>query len=164
MAFQKLSSEILREHKGKSFPGISTAFIYHDGKGNILLAKRSENARDENGRWDAGGGGLKFGQSIEENLLREIKEEYNFTPKSIEFLGYSDAFRTGSDGVPTHWLALYFAALVDPDEFNINEPDMVSDAGWFTLDTLPKPMHSMFPAFMEKHGDALRKSMNKSVK
>jgi len=161
MAFKKLSPEILRAHKGKSFVGVSTAFICYDGSGKILLSKRSKNTRDEHGNWDAGGGGLKWGEAAEENLLREIKEEYNFTPLKIEFLGYMDAFRIGADGEPTHWLALYFAVLVDPKQLKINEPDMVDDYGWFSLDDLPKPMHTMFAPFMEKHGKMLRSIISK---
>jgi ADP-ribose pyrophosphatase YjhB (NUDIX family) len=46
------------------------------------------NCRDEQGMWDGGGGGLKFGEKIEDAVVREIKEEYCATPKKIEFLGY----------------------------------------------------------------------------
>jgi len=72
--FKKLTPEELRKHKGVSFTGITTVFLCHDGKGNLLLGKRSKNTRDEHGRWDVGAGGLKHGQTVEENLKREIKE------------------------------------------------------------------------------------------
>ncbi|CAN5397715.1 hypothetical protein BH10PAT3_BH10PAT3_4470 [soil metagenome] len=160
MAFKKMTAEELREHKGKSFTGISTAFICYDN-GKILLAKRSNNTRDEHGNWDAGAGGLKFGQSLEENLRREVKEEYNFIPRKIEFLGYIDAFRTAPDGDPTHWLAVYFAVKVNTAELKINEPDLVDEYGWFALDSLPAPMHSQFPAFIDKFGSRLQKIIDK---
>ena len=153
---KKLSAEELRAHKGVSFPGVTTAFICHDGKGKIFLAKRSKNTRDEHGRWDAGGGGLKHGQSLEENLRREIHEEYAAEAQKIDFLGYHDAFRVNQQGQQTHWLAMYFAVLVDPQQVKINEPEMVDDSGWFSLETLPQPMHSQFPAFYEKFGKQLQ--------
>lgn len=155
MSFKKLSPEELRKHKGISFTGITTVFFCHDGKGNIFLAKRSKNTRDEHGRWDPGGGGLKHGQSLEQNLHRELKEEYNATPISTEFIGYFDAFRTSPEGKPTHWLAMCFAVQVDSKEIKINEPDMFDDYGWFSLDDLPKPLHSQFDVFMKKHGKKL---------
>ena len=159
MSFKKLSSEELRKHKGVSFTGITTVFLCHDGRGKLLLGKRSKNARDEHGRWDPGGGGLKHGQSVEESLKREVLEEYAATPKRIDFIGYFDAFRNSSDGHPTHWLAMCFAVLVDPKQVKINEPDMLDAIGWFTLDDLPSPMHSQFQVFFEKYGDKLRKYM-----
>ncbi len=157
MAIKKLSTQTLRRHKGISFPGITTAFICHDGQGKIFLAKRSKNTRDEQGRWDAGGGGLKQGHSLEDNLRREVKEEYGADSLKIDFLGYHDAFRQNDNGQPTHWLAMYFAVLVDPSQVKINEPEMIDEADWFTLDQLPEPMHSQFPAFYKKFGKQLRK-------
>lgn len=147
---QKLSPDILREHKGISFTGITTCFFCHDGKGKFFLAKRSKNARDEQGTWEIGGGGLKWGLTAEENMRREVKEEYNGEVLESVFLGYRDVLRTLPDGTQTHWLGLDFAALVDPAQIKINEPDMFDDAGWFTLDNLPAPLHSQQIPFFEK--------------
>src|SRR5690606_8703098 len=119
-------------------------FVCHDGNGKIFLTKRSKNTRDEHDRWDPGGGGLKHCQAIEENLLREVKEEYGVTPLDYEFIGYFDAFRQTPDGLPTHWLAMIFALHVDPKKVKIMEPENVVDQGWFTLDNLPSPLHSQF--------------------
>ena len=69
--------------KGVDYPGVTVVFLCHDGKGNYLLGKRSKNCRDEQGRWDSGGGGLDLGSSVEETLKREIKEEY--CTKVLEF-------------------------------------------------------------------------------
>ncbi len=62
--------------KGADFTGVAIVFFCHHGKGNFIMAKRSQNARDEQGKWDIGGGGLDFGISVEETLKKEIKEEY----------------------------------------------------------------------------------------
>lgn len=156
MSFQKLTSEELRKHKGISFTGITTVFFCHDGKGNLFLTRRSKNTRDEHGRWDPGGGGLKHGQSVEESLKREVLEEYNAVPLRTDFIGYFDAFRETSDGLPTHWLAMCFAVLVDPKQVRVNEPEMVDDSGWFSLDALPEPLHSQFGIFLSKHGETLK--------
>ncbi|MEO8863143.1 MAG: NUDIX domain-containing protein [Candidatus Saccharimonadales bacterium] len=161
MTFVKLSPKQLREHKGKSFVGITVAFLCHDGKGNLLLSKRSQNARDERGRWDNGGGGLKHGEAVEAGLRREVKEEYSVEPISTEFINYFDVFRTDDDAQPTHWLAMCFAVLVDSSKVKIGEPDMIDELGWFTLDKLPSPMHSQFDVFMNLHGDNLRQILSR---
>lgn len=155
MTFQKMQPEDIRAHKGVSFPGVTTSFFCHDGNGKLFFAKRSKKARDEHGRWDCGGGGLKHGSTLLKNVEREIKEEYDVTPKRIDFIGYRDAFRT-QNGYDTHWVSMDFVVLVDPADVKINEPDMFDDSGWFDLDNLPSPLHSQFNLFLKQHGDTLR--------
>ena len=163
MKFQKLPAETLRQHKGTSFVGISVVFFLHDGKGRIFLNKRSARARDEHGKWSPGGGGVKHGQSIEANMVRELREEFNVDPLKTEFLGYFDAFSTTSHKQPSHWLAMCFAVLVNPDEVKINEPDMIDEADWFTLDTMPSPLHSQFGPFFDKLDHKLRAAITSAA-
>ena len=159
MAFKKLSPEDIRKHKGTSFTGITTVFWCYNDNEQIFLAKRSKNARDEHGRWDAGAGGLKHGQTLEDNVRRELKEEYDVEPLRLDFIGYRDALRKLDDGTPTHWLVMDFAIKVDPSKLKINEPHMFDDSGWFTLDKLPSPLHTQFGAFLRLHGDKLKHIM-----
>jgi 8-oxo-dGTP pyrophosphatase MutT (NUDIX family) len=147
---KKLSKDILREHKGKSFVGVCTAIFCHDGKGRFFMAKRSRNCRDEHGRWDIGAGGLKQGQTAEENAIREAREEYGATVKKVDFLGYRDVFRP-QGGITTHWVALDFALLVDPQTMKNNEPETFDEVGWFTLDNLPSPLHSQQKIFFGRY-------------
>ncbi len=147
---RKLSPKVLRQHKGISFVGVTTSFICHDGKGNIFMAKRGQKCRDEIGRWDNGGGGLKWGQTAVENVVREIEEEYGVKPKNLVFLGYRDVLRT-QNGHETHWLSLDFASLVNRRKVKINEPDFFDDSGWFQLNNLPAPLHSQTPTLFKKY-------------
>ena len=106
------------------------------------MAKRSQNARDEQGTWENGGGGLKLNSTAEENVRREIQEEYSVMPNDLEFWGYRDVFRVRPDGTPTHWIALDFGVFVERAQVKINEPDKFDDSGWFKLENLPSPLHS----------------------
>jgi len=118
------------------------------------MAKRSQNARDEKGVWDIGGGGVEFGETVEQTLRKEIKEEYNAKVLSFEFLGFRDVHRQ-HNGQKTHWIALDFKVLTDPTNVKINEPHKFDDLGWFGIDDLPKPQHSQFPEFLEKYKSRL---------
>ena len=151
---EKLPGDVLRSHKGVSFVGVSTCFFCYRSDGMFFLAKRSKNARDEQGRWEMGGGGLKWGLTALENIERELKEEFNAEPKDIKFLGYRDVFRKNKDQ-DTHWLCLDFAVLVDEKNVRINEPDMFDDGGWFTLNSLPNPLHSQQQIFFDKNKNEL---------
>lgn len=129
--------------RGIDHIGISASFIIHDGAGRVLLQKRGKEARDENGKWDVGGGAIEFGESIDEAVRREIQEELCVTPIDIQFLTVYDAFRE-HNGDNTHWIAIMHAVQVDPSKVKIGEPHKIDELGWFTSDSLPSPLHSQF--------------------
>jgi 8-oxo-dGTP diphosphatase len=54
--------------RGIDYIGITCVFFCHDGKGNILLHKRSEKCKDEQGNWDCGGGALEFGEEFDQGV------------------------------------------------------------------------------------------------
>ena len=140
--------------KGIDHIGISVVYFCHDGNGNVLLAKRSENSRDERGRWDIGGGAVEFGENVEDTVRKEIKEEYLTDVKALEFLGFRDVHRADGD-TRTHWVTLDFKVLVDRDKAGIGEPHKFDDLAWFTPGELPSPVHSQLPTFLEKYKDIL---------
>lgn len=124
------------------------------------MAKRGKKARDEQGTWDQGGGGLKWGVTAVDNVRREVLEEYGAKAQKIDFLGYHDVLRELPDGTPTHWLLLSFAVLVDKEKVKNNEPDVLDEIGWFTLDTMPTPLHSQQKPFFERY----KKELSKLIK
>lgn len=126
---------------GIDYIGIATPFYCNDGKGNFVLHKRSDKARDEKGRWDFGSGQLIFGEKPEEAVLREVKEEYGVKGIIQEAAPTQSILRIQS-GIKTHWLALPFFVKVDLTKIRIMEPKKVTKIGIFTLDHLPKPLHS----------------------
>ena len=140
--------------KGIDYIAITVSYMCHDGKGNFLLNKRSVNCRDEHGCWDFGGGGLDFGETVEENLRKELKEEYCVEPVSFEFLGYLDLFRE-MDGKKTHWLSLEFLVEVDRTKVQNGEPHKFDELAWFRLDALPTPAHSTQKLLLETFKDKL---------
>ncbi len=145
--------------KGVDYPGVTVCFLCHDGAGNFFLAKRGTNCRDEHGCWDGGSGGLELGDTIEDTLKKEIKEEYGTEVLEYEFLGYQDIFRTHND-TKTHWVALNFLVRIDREAAYNAEPHKFDEVGWFTLDALPSPLHSQFPKFTEMYREKIAKSQN----
>lgn len=129
--------------RGVDFIGVTVNFLIHDGKGNLLMQKRSQNCRDEQGRWDIGGGALEFGEKLEDAVIREVNEELCTKPLEIKFLRSYEALRD-NNGTPTHWMAFVHAVLVDPETVKIGEPHKIDEIGWFTSKNLPSPLHSMF--------------------
>ena len=116
--------------KGIDHIGIFASAIMHDGKGNILYRRRGPGARDEIGKWDIGAGGsLEFGETIEECLERELKEEVGVEILEKEYLGMRQVFRN-LDGKDTHWLGFYYKCLIDPSKARISEDEECDAMEW----------------------------------
>lgn len=136
--------------KGQDYTGVSVVYFCHDGQGNVVLAKRSTKARDEQGRWDIGGGGLEFNDTVEDTLRKEIREEYDADVLNYKFLGFRDVHRIHNDK-PTHWIALDFKVLVDRLQVKNHEPEKFEEVKWFPITALPQPLHSQLPTFFDKY-------------
>ncbi|MDO8618517.1 MAG: NUDIX domain-containing protein [Candidatus Daviesbacteria bacterium] len=130
--------------KGVDYIGVTCVFFCHDGKGNLLMHKRSQNCKDERGNWDVGGGSLEFGESFEEGVLREIKEEYCCDVLDLKFVEARNVLRVNHENKKTHWVALLFAVKVNPKQVKLGEPEKMDEIGWFSEKNWPNPIHSYF--------------------
>lgn len=134
------------------YVGISTPFYCNDGKGRLLLHKRSKNCRDEHGRWDPGSGKLEFGLTPEDNVLKEVREEYGCKGIIQKRLPAHSIFRT-HNRKKTHWLAIPFFVLVNPKKVKNNDPAKIDEIEWFKLNALPKPLHTGFQFTLKHYKD-----------
>lgn len=141
---------------GIDFIGVTTAFYCHDGRGNFILHKRSDKCRDEQGVWDNGGGKLEYGLSLEENVLKELKEELGCSGVIQEQLPSYSLLRDNK-GKKTHWIATPFIILVNPKEVKNNDPDKIAEIGWFKLSALPHPLHTGLKIVLSKYRKFLDK-------
>ena len=139
---------------GVDFVGVAVVGFCHDGNGKVIMAKRSENCRDEQGRWDIGGGALEFGQRVEDCLKKEIAEEYCTEIIDYSFLGYRDVHREHA-GKKTHWIVLDFKVQVNKEKAKNGEPHKFDDFGWFDIDNMPEPVISTMPYFLKLYKDKL---------
>ncbi|MCC7432409.1 NUDIX domain-containing protein [Candidatus Peregrinibacteria bacterium] len=142
--------------KGIDYIGVTVSFFCHDGNGNFVMHKWSNKCLDEHVKWACGGGGLEFGLTVEENLQKEIMEEYCAKVLGMEFLGMRDVHRI-HNSEKTHWIALDYKVLVDRSEVKIGEPEMCEDLKWFSFENLPEKdfLHSQLPIFLDRYREKL---------
>ncbi len=143
--------------RGIDYIGVNCIFWCHDGKGNLLMHKRSKNCRDEQGRWDCGAGSMEFGETFEETVRREVLEEYGASTKEIKYISSANVLRE-HNGKKTHWVKNLHWVLVDPKEVKNNEPHKIEEIGWFKLDKLPTPLHSQINIEVQMLKDFLSKN------
>ncbi len=138
---------------------VSVIAFCHDGRGNYLISKRSQGCRDEQGTWEpVAGGGVKFGEKIDDAVRREIREEAGgASVEAVEYLGYSDVFRV-QNAIETHWIAHNFRVQINPADAKIGEPHKCDEQRWVTIAELEQMenLHSQFPAFLEKYRERLQ--------
>lgn len=121
---------------GTDYVGIFVAAIAHDGVGNFLMGKRGGNARDRIGQWEFGGGMLEVGETVEECLRRETREEYGAELTDIQQVEVLEKFHEGG-----HWLGIFCLAKIDRAAAHIAEP-VYDELGWFTPATMPDDLES----------------------
>ena len=90
-----------------------------------------------------GGGRLEFGLTPEENVLKEVKEEYGCKGVIQKGIPPHTLIRMNK-GKKTHWIVFPFFIKVKRSEVKINEPEKIDELGWFRLNKLPKPLHTGF--------------------
>lgn len=132
--------------RGVDYIGVTCVFFCHDGRGRVLLQKRSANCRDEQGTWDCGAGSMEFGEEWADAVRREVREEYCVEPLEIKLAEVRNVLRD-NQGTPTHWIAVVHAVRIDPEQVKIGEPEKIDQIGWFAPEEFPDNKHSM----LDKH-------------
>lgn len=114
------------------------AFIHQelDGVHKVFMAKRADTKKFLPGVYEIPGGHIDFGETTENGLVREIREEFGVDVR----LGDPFAVFTYANEVKgSHSIeVIYFAKLVDTDTDIKPNPEDHSVCGWFSEVELPQ--------------------------
>lgn len=121
--------------KGVDYIGVGIGAVLFNKEGKIFLSKRGQKARNERGRWECPGGALEFGDSFENTIVREIKEEFGI---DIEVVDQLATFNHLIPEENQHWVALCFICKLKSGEPQILEPEKCEEIGWFTMEEMQK--------------------------
>ena len=61
---------------GRDYIGVGVGAMVRNDAGEMLLGLRSSNSRNDAGNWTAPGGCVEFGETLENAVIRETKEEF----------------------------------------------------------------------------------------
>jgi ADP-ribose pyrophosphatase YjhB (NUDIX family) len=117
----------------------TAAAVVFDAQGRLLLHRRSDN-----GHWALPGGALETGETAEQSIIREVKEETGYDVKVIRLIGiYSDPRHTTityPEGDTVSYVSLLFECAVVGGAPALSDESTAVD--WFPPDALPQPFHA----------------------
>jgi NAD+ diphosphatase len=134
------------------FPRLAPAIIVLVERGRELLLARSRHFLPA--MYSVLAGFVEPGESLEEAVVREVKEEVGVTVMDIRYFG--------SQPWPfPHSLMIGFTATYAGGEISLDDSE-IEDAGWFTADNLPhipgkiSIARKLIDWFVEKQGKAAK--------
>ena len=123
---------------GLDYIGISVGALIFNKKGEILLCKRSQNAKNERGCWEAPGGAVEFGETLVSAIKREMKEELEIELVIEKQLPAADHILPLEH---QHWVPSSFICHIKGKKTpKIMELEKCDAIGWFSLKKLPSPL------------------------
>jgi len=141
--------------KGIDFIGVGVGTIVFNEEGKVLLAQRGLKARNEIGKWEFPGGGVKFRETCENAITRETKEEFDIEIKIIESLDFFDDHISEEK---QHWVFPAYISKLAGGVAKINEPDKCQDFKWvklseICLEDVSNDTRLICQKFIEKYGE-----------
>ncbi len=116
---------------GKDYIGVGVGALIFNGEGKLLLTLRGKKAKNEQGKWEIPGGAVEFGETIEESLKREIKEELDIEIEVIEMLQLCNHIIPDEK---QHWVSPTYICKIVKGKPRIMEPEKCDRIGWFNLE------------------------------
>ncbi|HUB65865.1 MAG TPA: NUDIX domain-containing protein [Candidatus Methylacidiphilales bacterium] len=117
----------------------ATAAAVFDSQGRMLLHRRSDN-----NKWALPGGGIEVGETADQAIVREVKEETGYDVRVIRLIGiYSnpkDTTITYPEGDTVFYVSILFECTVIGGTPMLNEESTAID--WFSPTALPEPFHA----------------------
>lgn len=122
---------------------VGALMVLRDEKLRVLLGRRSETRTSYPNVWDVPGGQCERGESPQQALLRELKEEVGVVPTEWRLVGHYDVLAQGPDEL----MILYFYEVTAWTGMPSNrQPEEHAEIAWFTIDeacqlSLPHPAY-----------------------
>jgi phosphoglycolate phosphatase len=108
---------LLDRRRGLDRPIATVGALLHDGKGNLLLIR----SHKWGNRWSIPGGKIELGESLQEALARETREETGLEISRIEFVLAQDCIDSPEFYHAQHYILLNYVAQAHGTEVVLND-------------------------------------------
>ena len=113
--------------------GVGVGAMIFNEAGEVFLSQRGPLAKNERGTWEFPGGGVDYGERLEDAIQREIMEEYGMVIEITALLSVDDHILPAEG---QHWVSPTYLARHISGEPRILEPGKCSAIGWFAIDAV----------------------------
>jgi ADP-ribose pyrophosphatase YjhB (NUDIX family) len=118
------NGELSRTYPARPYLAVSAA-IFRDGR--VLIVRRAR--PPAHGLYTLPGGGVELGETLEEAVIREVREETALDIEPVALAGYRQAIAHDAAGrIERHFVILPFAARWIAGEVLLNEE--LAEAHW----------------------------------
>ena len=114
---------------------VGVGVMVRNAKGEVLMGLRSQNAKNERGKWTFPGGEVEFGETLVECAVREAREEFGIEVKPLRLLKVIDHILPQEQ---QHWVNPVFEAELVRGKPKIMEPHKIEKIAWFSINSLPE--------------------------
>lgn len=132
-------------NQNEILPAVSAIIFNH--KREILMQRRKDTQK-----WCIISGHVEFGETVEEAIVREVKEEINVDSEVVRLIGVysSPDYATYHYGQRTvQYVVTYFEVkLKEPVQQGLTN-DESEEVAYFSLDKLPSPMDLINPNWLK---------------
>lgn len=128
----------LQKQYGSKHIVVPCAFIIKNGK--LLMSKRNDPHRPEyHEHWEFPGGGVEYGETMEENIIREVKEEVGLNIGVVKLLQHVQVERQSFPNGFSYqvYLVPYVCRITDNGEPSLSDEETL-EVRWFDLDEVLK--------------------------
>jgi len=116
--------------RGVDYIGVGVGAAIFNDEGKLFITKRGKEAKNERGKWEIPGGSVEFGETFEQAIKREIKEEHDIEIEIIELLGICDHIIPDEH---QHWVSPTYICRITKGVPRIVEPHKCDQIGWFSI-------------------------------
>lgn len=120
---------------GSDCIGVGVGALIFNNEGKLLLSLRGPLAKNERGKWEIPGGAIEFGETLEEGLKREMKEEIGVEIEVIKMLQVADHILP-EEG--QHWVSPTYLCKIVKGTPEIKEPGKCDRLDWFSIEEAAK--------------------------
>lgn len=118
-------------------PHLAVRAVIANEEGKVLILKRAKTEYGE-GRWCLPGGNVEYGESADESMAKEIRQETSLITNEIKYLFYTE--NLPSDESDLHYVNLVFHCITGG---NLRLNYESSEYAWIDLDDI----HNYIMAF-----------------
>jgi nucleoside triphosphatase len=127
-----LSENIMDQDSNQILNRLIVVPVIYDSQGRLLICKNPADRGVFPGQWGLPGGGVEAGESLEQALRREVREELGIEIEDIKARffkeGIEPKFHSAEQSKPVHMVYLIFQCLASSVEITLNEEFV--DSAW----------------------------------